>query len=102
MTRRVASTASGFTDTDVMPARTRCSANAGRFDGACPHSDDVMPASRAAVMMRPMASSTAASDSSNSSAHTSESRSTPSNSWERSLEPIDTPVMPMAAYSGMR
>jgi NAD(P)-dependent dehydrogenase (short-subunit alcohol dehydrogenase family) len=48
-----------LTDADVIPNRTRCSANSGRFDGACPHSDDVMPASRAAVMMRAMTSSTA-------------------------------------------
>ena len=31
---RVASTASGLTEIDVIPQRTRCSANAGRFDGA--------------------------------------------------------------------
>ena len=27
-----------------MPKRTRCSANSGLFEGACPHSEDVMPA----------------------------------------------------------
>ena len=37
-------------------------------EGAWPHSDDVMPAARQAPMIRPMASSTAASDSLNSSA----------------------------------
>ena len=42
-TRRVRSTASGLTEIDVMPKRTRCSANSGRFDGAWPHSDEVMP-----------------------------------------------------------
>ena len=52
--------------------------------------------------MRSMASSTAASLSSKSSAQISESRSTPSMSCVRSLEPIDTPSMPSAAYSGMR
>ena len=57
---------------------------------------------RPRAMIRSMASSTAASDSSNSSAQTSESRSTPSISWVRSLEPIDTPSMPSAAYSGIR
>ena len=31
---RAASTASGLTDTDVIPSRTRCSANAGLVDGA--------------------------------------------------------------------
>ena len=98
----VRSTALGSTEIEVIPRRTRCSANSGRLDGAWPHSDEVMPASRAPVMMRAMASSTAASDSSNSSAQVSESRSTPSMSWVRSLEPIDTPSMPMAAYSGMR
>ena len=49
-----------------------------------------------------IASSTAASDSSKSSAQISESRSTPSMSWVRSFEPIDTPSMPSAAYSGIR
>ena len=34
---------------------------------ACPHSDDVIPSRRAVVTIRPMASSTASSDSSNSS-----------------------------------
>jgi hypothetical protein len=28
------STASGFTEIEVIPSRTRCSANSGRFDGA--------------------------------------------------------------------
>jgi len=32
--RRVAATASGFTDTEVIPMRTRCSAKAGLVDGA--------------------------------------------------------------------
>ena len=74
----------------------------GRFDGAWPHSDDVMPAAWHAWMIRAMASSTAASRSSKSSAQISESRSTPSMSWVRSFEPIETPSMPSAAYSGMR
>ena len=55
-----------------------------------------------ASMIRWIASRTAASDSSNSAAHTSESRSTPSISWVRSFDPIDTPSTPIAAYSGMR
>ncbi len=78
-----------------MPSRTRCSANSGRFEGAWPHSDDVMPPRRAPVMIASMAASTAGSDSSNSSLQISESRSTPSMSWVRSFEPIDTPSMPM-------
>ena len=41
---RTASTASGLTEIDVMPRRTRCSANSGRLDGAWPHSDEVIPA----------------------------------------------------------
>ena len=41
---RTASTASGLTEIEVMPSRTRCSAKAGRLDGAWPHSDDVIPA----------------------------------------------------------
>ena len=44
MALRAGSTASGFTEIDVIPWRTRNSANSGRFDGACPHSDDVIPA----------------------------------------------------------
>ena len=52
--------------------------------------------------MRAMASSTAGSDSSNSSAQISESRSTPSISWVRSLLPIDTPSMPIRAYVGIQ
>ena len=44
MLRRALATASGFTDTDVMPNRTRCSANSGLFDGAWPQSDEVIPA----------------------------------------------------------
>ncbi len=68
-----------------MPKRTRCSANSGLLDGAWPQSDEVIPASRQAVMIRPIASRTAASDSSNSSAQVSESRSTPSISCVRSL-----------------
>lgn len=55
MTERAAGTASGLTDTEVIPRRTRCSANSGRLDGACPHSDEVMPASVQARMMRAMA-----------------------------------------------
>ena len=39
---RVALTASGLTDTEVIPKRTRCSANSGWY-GACPHSEHVMP-----------------------------------------------------------
>ena len=53
-------------------------------------------------MMRRMASSTASSDSSKSSAQISESRSTPSTSCVRSFDPMETPSMPRAAYSGMR
>jgi len=98
---RTASTASTLTETDVMPARRRCSANSGRFEGACPHSDDVMPASRHASMIRRMVSSTAGSESSNSSAQVCESRSTPSTSWVRSFEPIDAPSIPSLAYSGI-
>ena len=94
---RTAATASGFTEMDVIPWRTRCSAKAGRFDGACPHSDDVIPASLAPPMMRPMASRTAGSASSKTSAQIWESRSTPSISWVRSLLPMDTPVIPMEA-----
>ena len=45
---RTAATASGFTEMEVMPWRTRCSAKAGRLDGAWPHSDEVMPAVLAA------------------------------------------------------
>src|SRR5690606_8794688 len=101
-TRRAAGTASGLTEIESIPSRTRCSAKDGSLDGAWPQSDEVMPASWQAVMMRAMASSTASSDSSNSSAHTVESRSTPSISWVRSFDPIDTPSTPMAAYSGMR
>ena len=92
---RTASTASGFTEIEVMPCRTRCSAKAGRFDGACPHSDDVIPAAWQPSMMRPMVSSTAGSASSKTSAQISESRSTPSTSWVRSLLPIETPAMPI-------
>ena len=32
-----------------MPWRTRCSANAGRLDGAWPHSDEVIPDGLAAI-----------------------------------------------------
>jgi hypothetical protein len=35
-------TASGFTEIEVMPWRTRCSAKAGRLEGAWPHSEEVM------------------------------------------------------------
>ncbi len=45
-TRRAAVTASGSTEIEVMPKRTRCSANAGLRDGARPHSDEVIPTSR--------------------------------------------------------
>ena len=38
-----ADTASGLTEIDVIPNRTRCSANSGRLDGAWPHNDEVMP-----------------------------------------------------------
>ncbi len=34
MACRASSTASGFTEIEVMPKRTRCSANSGRFEGA--------------------------------------------------------------------
>ena len=80
-----------------MPCRTRCSANAGRLDGAWPHSDEVMPEDWQPSMMRPIASSTAGSASSKTSAQICESRSTPSISWVRSLLPIDTPSIPMVA-----
>ena len=53
-------------------------------------------------MIRAMASSTAGSASSNSSAQISESRSTPSISWVRSLLPIETPSMPSLAYVGIQ
>jgi hypothetical protein len=75
--RRAASVASGFTETEVIPIRTRCSAKAGFVDGACPHSEEVIPSLHAVLTIWPIASRTAASDSSNSSAQTSESRSTP-------------------------
>ena len=80
-----------------MPWRTRCSAKAGRLDGAWPHSDEVIPEAWQPPMMRPMASSTAGSASSKTSAQICESRSTPSISWVRSLLPIETPSIPMAA-----
>src|SRR5437764_5953512 len=99
---RAAGTASGFTEIEVIPWRTRYSANTGRLDGACPHSDDVIPASEHAWMIRAIMSSTAGPDSSNSSAQTSESRSTPSTSWVRSLLPIDTPSIPSLAYAGIQ
>ena len=67
----------GFTETEVIPIRTRCSAKAGFVDGACPHSEEVIPSLHAVLTIWPIASRTAASDSSNSSAQTSESRSTP-------------------------
>ena len=54
-TRRVRPMASGFTETESMPKRTRASANAGRFDGACPHSDDVNPSCFAERMICSMA-----------------------------------------------
>ena len=61
-----------------------------------------MPAALAASMMRAIASSTAASDSSNSSAQISESRSTPSISWVRSLDCRSRRRRcPAPAYSGM-
>ena len=94
---RTASTASGLTEIDVIPWRTRCSAKAGRFDGAWPHSDEVIPESWQPPMMRPMASSTAGSASSKTSAQIWESRSTPSMSWVRSLLPMETPSIPMVA-----
>ena len=64
---------------DVTPNRTRCSAKSGSVRGrlAAQRRGDAR-ASWQARMIRSMASSTAASDSSNSSAHVSESRSTPS------------------------
>ena len=62
----------------------------------------MIPASWQARTIRSMASSTAGSASSNSSAQISESRSTPSISWVRSLLPIDTPSMPMRAYVGIQ
>ena len=49
-----------------------------------------------------MASSTAGSASSNRSAQIWESRSTPSISCVRSLLPIETPAIPMVAYSGIQ
>ena len=62
--RRVRAATSGVTEIEVMPIRTRCSAKSGRLEGACPHSEAVIPSRRAVEMIRPMASSTAASDSS--------------------------------------
>ena len=88
---------SGLTDTEVIPRRTRNSANSGRLDGAWPHSDEVIPESWHAPMILVMASRTAGSDSSKSSANTAESLSTPSVSWVRSLLPIETPSIPILA-----
>jgi len=56
---RTASAASGFTEMEEIPRRTKCSAKAGRADGACPQSDELIPASWQAAMTRSIASSTA-------------------------------------------
>jgi hypothetical protein len=68
-------TASTLTEIDVMPNRTSVSANSGRVDGACPQSDVVSPHLCAAVRIRSMASTTAGSNSSKSSAQSAESQS---------------------------
>jgi hypothetical protein len=48
-----------FTEMEEIPRRTKCSAKAGRADGACPQSDELIPASWQAAMTRSIASSTA-------------------------------------------
>ena len=47
MALRAVPVASGLTEIDVMPCRTRNSANSGRLDRAWPHSDELMPAALA-------------------------------------------------------
>jgi hypothetical protein len=46
MEARAAGTASALTEIEVMPRRTSASANSGWFEGAWPHSDEVLPAER--------------------------------------------------------
>jgi hypothetical protein len=60
--RSAAPTASGLTDTEVMPTRTSYSADAGLVEGACPHSDDVIPSSQAVVMILPQINGTQSFD----------------------------------------
>lgn len=61
MAARAAGTASGSTEIELMPNRTRCSAKRGSADGATPQNDDVSPAARLAPMICSMAHSTASS-----------------------------------------
>lgn len=47
-----AGTASGLTEIEVIPRRTRCSANSGRMNGACPHSEEIPACVQALIIHR--------------------------------------------------
>ena len=83
-------TASGVTDTDVMPKRTRAGEGGARSDGASAVQRLGEAVGPGLGMMASMAASTAASEASKSSTQISESRSTPSTSRVRSFEPMWT------------
>ena len=88
---QVSTTVSGLSDTDSMPSCISHSARSGWSEGPWPQMPTYLPLARAALIAIDSSFLTAGFRSSNRWATIEESRSRPSDSWVRSLEPIEKP-----------